>query len=322
MRTFLIAAGVLLVLLVAASAFVSDPDVPRATLEAKYASAPSRFVTLPGGARVHVRDRGPREGLTLVLLHGSNASLFTWEPWAKRLGDTFRIVTIDLPAHGLTGAVSDADYSYEAMVTFVRDVVNALGVQRFAIGGNSMGGRLSALFAGQYPDRVTHLILVDPGGLPVKQVEPVPLAFRLLRLPILNRILLYITPRSIVVDALNEAVSHKEIITDEMVDRYWEFARLEGTREATIMRANIISKAITERLGNIKAPTLILWGEEDRVIPVDHAREFHARIPGSRLIVYPMTGHIPQEELPDQSASDVREFLSRAVSPPAVSRLP
>jgi pimeloyl-ACP methyl ester carboxylesterase len=312
MRKFLI--GGFLLLLLGAFWYSSQPDIPRAILEAKYAGPPSQFLTLREGTRAHVRDRGPRDALTLVLIHGSNASLYTWEPWAKRLSDRFRVITLDLPGHGLTGAVPNGDYTQEGMVKFIDEVAGILGLQRFAIGGNSMGGRASVLFTIKHPERVTHLVLVDSGGLPTKQVEPTPLAYRLMGIPIANRLLLHITPRSLVVDGLNSAIVHKDIITDEMIDRYWDFIRMDGTREATIIRSRIRDKRIRDDIPNIKTPTLILWGEEDRTIPVEAAYAFHAAIAGSKLIVYPKTGHIPQEELADESAADVRAFLSGEIT--------
>jgi pimeloyl-ACP methyl ester carboxylesterase len=308
MRKFLI--GGFLLLLLGAFWYSSQPDIPRAILEAKYAGPPSQFLTLREGTRAHVRDRGPRDALTLVLIHGSNASLYTWEPWAKRLSDRFRVITLDLPGHGLTGAVPNGDYTQEGMVKFIDEVAAILGLQRFAIGGNSMGGRASVLFTIKHPERVTHLVLVDSGGLPTKQVEPTPLAYRLMGIPIANRLLRHITPRSLVVDGLNSAIVHKDIITDEMIDRYWDFIRMDGTREATIIRSRIRDKRIRDDIPNVKTPTLILWGEDDRTIPVEAAYAFHAAIAGSELIVYPKTGHIPQEELADESAADVRAFLS------------
>ena len=308
MRKFLI--GGFLLLLLGAFWYSSQPDIPRAILEAKYAGPPSRFVTLPEGTRAHVRDRGPRDALTLVLIHGSNASLYTWEPWAKRLSDRFRVITLDLPGHGLTGAVPNGDYTQEGMVKFIDEVAAILGLQRFAIGGNSMGGRASVLFTIKHPERVTHLILIDSGGLPTKQVETTSLAYRLMGIPIANRLLLHITPRSLVIDGLNSAIVHKDIITDEMIDRYWDFIRMDGTREATITRGRIRDNRIRDDIPNIKTPTLILWGEDDRTIPVEAAYTFHAAIAGSKLIVYPNTGHVPQEEVAVESAADVRAFLS------------
>ena len=310
MRKFLISAAVLFLLVAGTFLLVREPDIPRTTLEAKYAGKPSQFITLPDGTRAHVRDRGPRDARTLVLIHGSNASLFTWEPWAKQLSDTFRVITVDLPGHGLTGAVPNRDYSQEGMLKFIEAVTDALRLEAFAIGGNSMGGRVALLFTLEHPSRTTHLVLVDSGGVPTKQVDPESFAFRLIRMPVINRVLLYITPRSLVFDGLNGAVSHKDIINDEMVDRYWDFVRMKGTREATIARVNIRDKRIKDRISSIKVPTLILWGEEDRIISVEAAYEFHSAISGSKLIIYPKTGHIPQEELADQSAADVRTFLS------------
>ena len=305
--------GLLVVAVVLAGAFYyfSEPDIARSVLEAKYATPPSQFVMLPDGARAHVRDQGSRNGPVLVLVHGSNASLFTWEPWARRLGDQFRVVSMDMPGHGLTGAVPNHDYSQEGMVKFVKEVTDKLGIQKFAIAGNSMGGGIAARFAEEYPANVSALILVDAGGMPSKGGDKIPLAFQLARVPVIDQILLHITPRSLVSEGLNDAIVHKEIINDAMIDSYWDFARMAGTREATLERFSLDwDNAVQRHIADIKAPTLILWGAEDHLIPVQAAHEFQNAIAGSKLIVYPNTGHIPQEEVADQSASDVRAFLS------------
>lgn len=311
MRAFLTGVAVVIVLLAGAFWYFSTPDIPRSVLEAKYAKPPSEFIMLPDGARAHVRDQGNRSGPALVLIHGSNASLFTWEPWAKRLGGTYRIVTMDLPGHGLTGAVPNRDYSQEGMVKFVDEVVTKLGLAKFALGGNSMGGGVVARYAEEHPDKVSALILVDAGGEPGKMGDKIPLAFRIARMPVLNQIVLHITPRNLVVEGLNDAIVHKAIITPAMIDEYWDFARMEGTREATRERFQLpFTNDVKEHIADIKAPTLILWGEQDHLIPVASAYAFHKDIPGSKLIVYPQTGHIPMEEVADRSAADVRAFLA------------
>ena len=311
MRGFLIGLVVVVLALVGAVWWFSDPDIPRSVLEAKYATPPSEFIMLPDGARAHVRDQGNKNGPVLVLVHGSNASLFTWEPWVKRLSDSYRIVTMDLQGHGLTGAVPNHDYSQEGMVKFVDEVVTKLGISKFALGGNSMGGGVVARYAEEHPGKVTALILVDAGGEPGKMGDHVPLAFKLARMPVLNKLLLFITPRSIVKEGLNDAIVHKQIITDKMIDQYWEFARMEGSRQANAERFALpFTNDVKEHIGDIRAPTLILWGEQDHLIPVASAYAFHKDIPGSKLIVYPATGHIPMEEVPDRSAADVRAFLA------------
>jgi pimeloyl-ACP methyl ester carboxylesterase len=316
MRGFLIGLIVVVAALAGAGYYFSDPDIPRATLEAKYGGPPSQFITLADGARAHIRDEGPKTAPVLVLIHGSNASLFTWRPWVARLDGTFRVVTMDLPGHGLTGAVPSGDYSGHAMVEFVRAVTEKLGLTKFALGGNSMGGAVSARFAETYPERVTQLILVDAGGLPAKQGDRIPLAFRIARTPVLGKIMLYITPRSIVTEGLNDAIVHKAIITDAMIDQYWEFARMAGSRAATEARFKESSDSwILDHIATIKMPTLILWGDEDHLVPVAAGREYAKDIAGSKLIIYPATGHIPQEEVPDQSAGDVKSFLLATARP-------
>jgi pimeloyl-ACP methyl ester carboxylesterase len=313
MRALLIGLLVIVAVLVGGFLYLNQPDIPRSALEAKYATPPSQFVMLPDGARAHFRDRGPRDAQVLVLLHGSNASLLTWEPWSKSLSDRFRVVSVDLPGHGLTGAVPNRDYSQKGMATFVNQFVDKIGLQKFALGGNSMGGGVAAFYAETYPDRLTHLILVDAGGMPVKQGDRIPLAFKLAGMPWARPILLHITPRSLVSEGLNDAIVRKAVITDAMIDSYWDFARMEGTREATSERFSLgfgDRNYIKDHIGAIKVPTLILWGEQDHLVPVESAHAFNAAIANSKLVVYPATGHIPMEEMAQQSAADVRAFLS------------
>lgn len=143
-----------------------------------------------------------------------------------------------MPGHGLTGAVPGSDYSQEGMAKFVEETADALGLRRFAIVGSFMGGRVAVIFAANRPERLTRLVLVDAGGIPSKQPEQTTLAFRIARTPVLNRVMLHITPRSLVIDGLNEAIARKEILSAEMIDAHWDFIRMEGTRAATIARLN------------------------------------------------------------------------------------
>jgi pimeloyl-ACP methyl ester carboxylesterase len=290
--------------------YFSDPDIPRATLELKYGAPPSQFVQLADGTRAHVRDRGPRNAPVLVLIHGNMVSLFTWEQWANRVDDTFRVVTMDLPGHGLTGAVPSGDYTQRGMVEFVRTVADRLGLGKLAIGGHSMGGGIAARFAETYPERVTQLISVDAVGMPSKPPDKPSLVFRVLRAPVLNQVLLHITPRPVVVQTLNSLAVRKSFLTDAMVDQFWEFLRMAGTRQATFARNGLPRNTyIKDHIGDIKAPTLILWGAEDPDIPVADAHLYAKAISGSKLQIYADTGHFTHEEVPDQSAADARAFL-------------
>lgn len=291
-------------------------DVPREELVGKYAGGASQFATLPSGASVHFRDEGNADGPALVLVHGSNASLHTWEPWVAELGGTYRIVTMDLPGHGLTGRVPGDDYSREGMAASVHELTEALGLTRFAIGGNSMGGGVSALYALEHPDRVTALILVNSSGVPVvrEETDP-PLAFRLARMPVLSKVMRYVLPRSVVEEGVRKVFVDQSKVTGEMVARYFDLTLHEGNRDATRMRfasyASRDEETFAARLGEIEVPVLVMWGDKDGLIPVSAAYAFKERIPQAELAIFENAGHVPMEEVPGESAAAVRAFLSK-----------
>ena len=320
--------GVLVLLaLVVMAVSVIRFDKTKEELVPKYAQAPSQFIELASGAVAHVRDQGNRQGPVLVLIHGSNASLHTWEPWVADLKGKYRIVTMDMPGHGLTGRVPGDDYSRAGMVKFTHDVLTKLGLSHYAIGGNSMGGGVAAEYAEDYPDEVTALILVDAAGLPRKANpnEKVPLAFRLARMPVINHIMLYVSPRSMFAEGVRKVFVDQSKVTDAMIDRYYDLNLYEGNRYATMLRFQLPMDdgKVAARLGEIKVPTLVLWGEKDGLIPVANAHEFGARIAGARVVIYPNVGHIPMEEVADRSAADVDNFLSAAlVTPEAATPAP
>ncbi len=134
--------GALAGLLVLAIAVFGDRDISPEVLKERYANEASRFVELDSGTVAHLRDQGSPTGEALVLVHGTNASLHTWEPWVEILGDEFRVISIDLLGHGLTGRAVEDDYSPDGMARFVDAVTRKLGVERFHYAGNSMGGRV------------------------------------------------------------------------------------------------------------------------------------------------------------------------------------
>jgi pimeloyl-ACP methyl ester carboxylesterase len=287
-------------------------DLDATEMKAKYSNASSQFVNLGGGLSVHARDEGNADAPVLVLIHGSNSSLQTWEPWVKRLGADYRIISLDLPGHGLTGANPTRDYHYKAFVDVVDRVLTQLKVDKFAIAGNSMGGAVAWHYVLAHPDRVTAIGLIDAAGAPAWQAKTIPIGFRLARTPILRDIMRTVTPRFVVASSLKSSVSKKEIVDDAMIDRYWELLLFPGNRQASIDRfalAHNVEPASKEKLAAIKVPTLIMWGAEDGLIPVSSAKWFAQAIPQAKSVIYPGVGHIPMEEIPDQSAKDMKAFL-------------
>ncbi|GGI81140.1 alpha/beta hydrolase [Polymorphobacter multimanifer] len=309
---------VIVVLLALVLLALREPDTDGVAMRAKYTNAASQFIELSPGTRVHVRDEGPRDGPVVMLLHGSNASLHTWEPWVARLVDRYRVVTLDFPAHGLSGAVPNRDYSTDSYVAIVEAVRLKLKIDRMVLGGNSMGGGVAWRYAVAHPERLAGLVLVDASGKPMPAGSKPPLGFYLARIPMARDILASVTPRWIIERSLIQSVSVTGIVDDAMIDRYWELLLYPENRQATLDRFSQYNPpGDGEALRKLDVPTVILWGREDRLIPVTVADWFAERLPNARVTVLDGVGHIPMEEAPDRSLVPLLRLLSEVYATPA-----
>jgi pimeloyl-ACP methyl ester carboxylesterase len=295
------------------------PDIPLDELKARYANAGSQFLEVKPGLAVHVRDEGPRNAPALLLVHGSNASLHTWEPWVARLSGHYRIISLDLQGHGLTGPDPAACYTPACMADTVEAVRARLGIPEMALAGNSMGGLVATSYALKHPDRVAALILVDASGAPIKADGPPPIGFRIAQMPVLRSIAGIVTPRSVVAETLKKSVSVPSVASETAITRYWELLRAPGNRRATMER--FVTPRTPWSAGDLATlkgkPTLILWGREDALISVAAASWFKSVLPEAELHIYDNIGHLPQEEAPDRSAADVERFLATHWPAPA-----
>jgi pimeloyl-ACP methyl ester carboxylesterase len=289
------------------------PDVPVDQLKVRWATPPSRFVDI-NGMQVHVRDEGPHDDpAPIVLLHGTSASLHTWEGWAQALRDNRRVIRFDLPGFALTGPNRQGDYSTGTYVTFVRAVLDKLGVHRFVIAGNSLGGQIAWSVAAAMPDRVERLILIDASGYPPEsfsEKRSVPLGFRIATTPGLSWIMQYTLPRGIVERSVRNVYGDPSKVTPELVDLYMDMTKREGNREALRKRFEQGYTADVASLKKITAPTLILWGGKDRLVPPAAGQRFAKDIANAKLVVYDDLGHVPQEEDPARTVAEVRRFLA------------
>lgn len=306
----------LVILLLAAIAAIFfwgyAPDTDAALMEKKYGSATSRFAELEPGLRVHYRDEGKPGGRVIVLIHGSNASLHTWEQWVKILGKEYRIISLDLPGHGLTGKNPAGVYDNASYVSVVDRLLIKLDIDKAVIAGNSMGGGVSWLYALAHPEKVEALLLVDASGQPYAKSGNTPLGFRLMRMPVIKEAARFIAPRSIFESSVKTSMSKQSKIDDKLVDRYWELNRYPGNREATMQRfssSKSMTRGTQEKLATIKVPVMIMWGAQDNLIPVTSAKWFAQAMPQAKLVIYPNVGHIPMEEIPEKSAADVKLWL-------------
>lgn len=301
-------------------------DIPYAALEQRYANQASQFVVLEDGVRVHFRAEGQPAGApTLVLVHGFSASLHTWEPWVERLRDEYRIISLDLPGHGLTQAPENYQASIDAYVRVVEQFVASQGLSRFAIAGNSMGGNVSWEYALAHPDQVQALILVNSSGWEDtrEDVREEPRIFQLLRNPTIGPLLRDLDNTALIRQGLEAAYADPAFVDDAVVARYAEMARAPGHRDILLQMTLGFRErnyATPERLAPLaNMPVLIIQGDDDRIVPPEHARQFNAAISGSQLMWMEGVGHVPQETRADETTGALREFLYAAFEPAALA---
>jgi pimeloyl-ACP methyl ester carboxylesterase len=289
-------------------------EVPYAKLDARYGLPSSHRFEPEPGLRIHYTEDGNLDGRTLVLVHGFAASVHAWRPWIERLADDYHLIAIDLPGHGLTEAPKDYRATLEGNAALIGKLADEAGVGRFVLVGNSMGGAVSMTYAMANPGRLDALVLVDSAGWPGesgKRTNGPPLVFQLLNNPVGRAILKWFDPRLFATAGLKSAYLDENLVTDELVDRYASLALAPGHRDILLTQNSRPTTPVSvDDVAKITIPTLVLAGEQDKLIPVDDARALAATIPGAKLVTYPDGGHVPMEQLPDRSATDLREFLS------------
>lgn len=310
----------LLGVLVIAFLVFRTPDTDPAEMRAKYGTPPSQFVTIGDGVTVHLRDEGPRDAPAIILLHGSNADLHTWEPWVKALKGQYRVIRFDQIGHGLTGPDPKEDYSTASFVADIGEVADKLGLKQFILGGNSMGGKHALAYAIAHPERLTGLVLVDGSGGPMLKLpekegakkDSGNIGFTIARMPGVNLLAEQITPRSLIAQSLEQSVSVKSVASEATIDRYWELLRYPGNRRATLKRfSQPYDPLKAEDIARVQTPTLILWGEEDRIIPVEAGQWLAKTLPVNELHIYPKIGHLPHEEAPEATLADLEPWLAQ-----------
>ena len=285
-----------------------ERDKPVSALTARWAQAPSQFIEVDG-MQVHLRDEGPRDDpLPIVLLHGTSASLHTWDGWAHSLSGQRRVVRFDLPAFGLTGPSPNNDYSIAAYVSFVGGVMDKLGIKQFVLAGNSLGGQIAWATALAMPQRVDKLVLIDSAGYPFQSTS-VPIGFRIARIPGLRVLMEHVLPRGVIDNSVRNVYGDPSKVTPELIDRYFELTLRAGNRKALAYRMDQRLSGEEVSIKDLKIPTLIIWGAKDKLIPLDNAKRFATDIQGSKLVVFDALGHVPHEEDAKITVEAFKEFV-------------
>ncbi|WXL24753.1 alpha/beta hydrolase [Ectopseudomonas mendocina] len=310
-RIVLIAFALMAVTFAIAAITSWAPDRDVAELKQRWAQPPSQFVALDG-MLVHVRDQGPRDDpAPVVLLHGTAASLHTWEGWAAVLQDKRRVISLDLPGFGLTGPFPDGDYRFSHYTQFLGSLLHQLQVNKAVLVGNSFGGQLAWQFTLEHPQRVSQLVLVDAAGY-TRPASSMPIGFKVAQVPALAPLMTKLLPRSMIEASVRYVYGDPSKVNEELIDRYYELTLRSGNREA--LRQRFIQAEGGDEyksISRIQVPTLILWGARDELIPLINAEHFKRDIKGSRLVIFDQLGHVPQEEDPLQSITPVLSFIAR-----------
>jgi pimeloyl-ACP methyl ester carboxylesterase len=233
------------------------------------------------------------------------------------LKGSHRVIRFDLPGFGLTGPFTGGpdspypadDYHDDTLARFTLDLIDSLRVQRFSIVGNSLGGEVAWRVALKAPERAQSLVLVDSAGYEFTP-KRVPIGFLVARLPVLGALAEYFLPRSAVAMSLQGVYGHPERVSQAQIDRYFELTLRDGNRHAFRLRVKQLELGKGAALiPQLRLPTLVMWGGQDRLIPPANAAAFLRDIPGSRLVQFDDLGHIPQEEDPARSAEAAQAFF-------------
>jgi pimeloyl-ACP methyl ester carboxylesterase len=253
------------------------------------------------------------QGDTIILVHGIMNSIDLWSGNMPALAENHRVYAMDLPGFGLTDKIPMKTPSQGAR--FIDDFMKTQNVDKATLIGHSLGGGCVLQYAILYPDKVSRLVLISSLGFGRK----VHLFFKLLSLPVIGDFLSR-PSRSGTKKSLSTGIYNQSVVTDELVETLYRFSALPGYQKALLsvvrsstslrgLRPDLI-RPIIENLSTIKAPTLIIWGKEDRVLPLDDAYVALENMPNAQLKVFEGCGHFMHLEHPDEFNSLVREFLA------------
>lgn len=265
-----------------------------------------RLLTVDG-RRVYVEDRGAGE--PVILLHGFGGSSYSWRHVGEELASEFRVVAIDLAGFGFSERPrSKGDYTRYAQGELVLAVAAKLGLEDFHVVGHSYGGSVSVALALRAPERIRSLVLVDSAAPEYPQARRSPMAA--LR-PLTT---LFVRTKSLrranVEKSLEDNAADPSTVSEEMIDEYWRRLTIEGSARAFWGLTVPMEDPQGELdLGELEVPTLLVWGSEDHLVPVDGARRSAEAIPAHRFVVIEGAGHSPMEEKPGEVAALLRRFL-------------
>ncbi|RZL68385.1 MAG: alpha/beta fold hydrolase [Variovorax sp.] len=291
--------------LAAVSWWLWTPDRDLGWLRRQYLLNAGDLIAI-AGTTLHVRDSGPRDAPPVILVHGFGSSLQTWDSWAAALEADHRVIRLDLPGSGLSLPDSSGSYTDRRSVELLLALQDHLQLRSVSIIGHSIGGRIAWTFAAQHPERVKKLVLVAPDGFasPGFAYHEAP------KIPSVLKLMRYVLPKPLLRLNLAPAYADPAKLTDDLTSRYRDLLLAPGAREAMLMRMQqTVLVDPVPLLAKIRAPTLLVWGEQDAMIPIANSADYLKSIKDARLFSVAEAGHLPHEETPERAIGAVRAFL-------------
>jgi pimeloyl-ACP methyl ester carboxylesterase len=260
------------------------------------------------GVRIHYQEKGT--GTPLVLIHGYTSSTYSWKDVFEPLSKDFHLIVVDLKGFGFSGK-PDGDYTRRAQATLVAHLLEHLNIEKAWLCGNSMGGEVALNVALASPERVAGLILIDSAGVEIPGKES--LAPGYLMVPGIGRILVAVslTRDKLVRQGLEKSFYDQTKVTEDRVANYYRPLKTRGGQLGALRaRTQWSLFPVESELSKINVPTLILWGDQDQLIPLAAGRKLNSLIKDSRLVIFNNCGHLPQEEMPARTIDEITKFIA------------
>ncbi len=268
------------------------------------------FITLDG-MKIHMEHEG--KGAPIILIHGYTSTLYTWRFNIHELGKEYSVWSVDLPGFGYSDKPKGFDYTLSGYADFMAAFMDAEGIKKAVLVGNSMGGGVAMETYLKHPDRVERLVLVDSMGYPENEGF---ILFTLMKYPVIGEALMSFNYRWVIKDSLMSGIYYDNtFVTDDVIDSYYNVYKTENGRKAPLWVGRRIDDAKdlnTDRIKTITIPTLVIWGKEDTLIPVAHADYFARDINDAKVAIIPDAGHLPQEEKAEVVNKLISDFVGGA----------
>lgn len=266
-----------------------------------------------GGIGIRYWESG--KGHPIIFLHGFGAPSVSWGKVIKYFPSKYKLILIDLKGFGLSDKPLDGKYSPDDQAKIILSFIQENKIKNATLIGYSFGGLIALIVCLQLlklkkPSTIKSLILIDSVSYKPRVVSFV----KMVQFPITNKFTLFIIPDSYIAKMfLKTGVFGNHKITKSMVQKYVKYAKLPGGHYTIVETAKHIIPEnidkITVKYKKIKIPTLIIWGEEDKILPVKDGQKLNKDIPNSKLIIFPKCGHIPLDEKPKKTAQEISKFL-------------